>query len=79
MKVQLRDDFSPCSAKDPVTGIGVILIPGTLLDFGEIGIQPGPFMRAHDWAFNKADIPGKPGRRPKVEQATDNPGEDRGR
>jgi hypothetical protein len=79
MKVRLREDFSPCTAKDPNTGIGIPLIPGSYVDFTQIGIQAGPFMRAHEWAFYAEDIPKKPGRKAKVEQATASPGEERDR
>jgi hypothetical protein len=79
MKVRLREDFTACTAADPTTGVGVVLIPGAQLDFAEIGIQPGPFMRAHSWAFDTRDIPAKPGRRRKVEAATAAPGEERDR
>lgn len=76
-KYQIKDDISPCIAKDRVTGVGVPLVPGGVLDFDIIGIDAEQFLAQHAWAF-VLDEPAKRGRpRKKVEAATAAPGEER--
>ena len=65
MQVRVNEDVSPCVAKDPETGIGVVLVPGDYVDFDELGIDGVGFVKAHRWAFEV------------VEQATAKPGQKR--
>ena len=65
MHVRVNEDVSPCVAKDPATGIGVVLLPGDYVDFDELGIDGAGFVKAHRWAFEV------------VEEATAKPGQKR--
>lgn len=78
IKYRIREDISPCIAKDRKTGVGVPLVPGGVLDFDEIGIDADSFLAFHSWAFEKVEQPSRRAKKKAaVEQATAAPGEER--
>lgn len=73
MKLMLRTDFSPCSAKDPDSGVGIPLVPGTMLDTDVVGIvDPAKFVKTYRWAF-EADVEDMSARPGKKRAATHQP------
>jgi hypothetical protein len=52
MQLHIKGDISPCIVKDPLTQIGVPLVPGTVLDTDRAGIPDvQAFLKQNGWAF----------------------------
>jgi hypothetical protein len=67
MQLHIKGDISPCIVKDPLTQIGVPLVPGTVLDTDRAGIPDvQAFLKQNGWAFENP-----------VEDASANPGSKR--
>jgi hypothetical protein len=52
LMVRSDEDMSPCIVRDPVTDIGVPLVPGAMVDTDQIGITDvKAFLKQNGWAF----------------------------